>query len=122
MSESLEYIGEGAFSDCQDLVSVELPQSLKYIGAEAFYSCLSVTEFIIPEGITVIERDAFRNCSSLISIVIPESVVEIKNAFYICRALKTVYYRGSEEQWKSIAIEHNNGLFSKVDIIYNYSK
>lgn len=122
LSESLEYIGEGAFSDCQDLVSVELPQSLKYIGAEAFYSCLSVTEFIIPEGITVIERDAFRNCSSLVSIIIPESVVEIKDAFYICRALKTVYYRGSEEQWKNIAIEHNNGLFSKVDIIYNYSK
>ena len=122
LSESLEFIGEGAFKSCSKLTSLKLPKSVKEIGAEAFWMCTSVTSVIIPDGVEVIERDSFRNCTSLISIVIPKSVLEIKNAFYVTNKLKTVYYRGSEEQWEKIAIDYNNGLFQKATIIYNYTK
>ena len=122
LSANLETIGEGAFAFCEKLRNPDLPETLKEIKAEAFYGCKSITNLTIPEGITVIDRDAFRGCSSLMSILIPESVTVIKDAFYYCNMLKTIYYQGSKEQWANIALDNNNGLFNKATILYNYSK
>lgn len=39
MSEGLESIGTGAFSDCKNLANIELPDSLKEIGERVFHGC-----------------------------------------------------------------------------------
>jgi len=41
LPEGLTHIGNGAFSDCWNLVNINLPNSLIYIGDGAFSSCLS---------------------------------------------------------------------------------
>ncbi len=121
MSDKLEIIGKGAFSRCYK-VDLTIPESVREIGEEAFSGCFALTKAVIPDGVKVIERDVFNNCKSLVSIVIPKSVAEIKDAFYACPELKTVYYNGAQADWEKISLNYNNGLWNKAKLVYNYSK
>ena len=92
------------------------------IGDRAFSNLDSLTEVVIPEGVTSIGGSAFSYCTSLEEIVIPEGVTKIDCfAFHKCNELTTVYYRGSEEQWKQIAIGSNNDALTEAEIKYNYT-
>lgn len=121
MSQKLVVVGEAAFAGCS-VVDLEIPSTVRYIGTEAFYGCSALLDAKIPDGVSVIEPNAFRSCKSLVFIIIPDSVVEIKNAFYDCPTLQTVYYRGNMAQWNDITKAYNNGIFDKVNVIYNYSE
>ena len=70
-------IGEEAFSWCDSLTSVVIPESVTWIGDWAFSGCSSLTSVDIPEGVTWIRRWTFSDCSSLTSVVIPEGVTSI---------------------------------------------
>lgn len=59
------------------------------IGKYAFSSCESLTNITIPNSVTSIENDAFIWCSSLTHIIIPSSVSSISGPFYDCNNLKT---------------------------------
>ena len=62
---SVTSIGEGAFSDCSSLTSIEIPNSVTSIGSSAFYYCSSLTSIVIPSSVTSIGFYAFSDCSSL---------------------------------------------------------
>lgn len=64
---------------------------------------------------------AFYNCAGLTSVTIGNGVTSIGNyAFYNCTRLKTVFYAGTEEQWKAISIGYNNGYLTSATRVYNY--
>ena len=44
------------------------------------------------------------------------------SAFYGCTALKDVYYTGTAEQWKAIAIWSSNSYLTNATIHYNYKE
>ena len=91
------------------------------ISDSAFSGCSSLTSITIPDSVTSIKPWAFNNCSSLTSITIPDSVTSIGNtAFNNCSRLETVYYTGTEEEWKSISIGYSNYAILNANIIYNY--
>lgn len=69
-------IGDGAFSRCTSIKSVEIPDSVTVIGSDAFVECTSLAKVTIPSSVTVIENSAFRN-TSIRSIEIPDSVTVI---------------------------------------------
>nr|MCR5448378.1 leucine-rich repeat protein [Solobacterium sp.] len=76
---------------CTSLTSISLPSTLQTIRAGAFYDCSSLTSITIPEGVTGIGRSAFYNCSSLTSITIPEKVTIIgSSAFSGCSSLASI--------------------------------
>ena len=61
------------------------------IGDSAFSHCENITGIVMPDSIESIEHDAFGACSSLISVSIPDSVTSIgDSAFILCKALKKV--------------------------------
>ncbi|MCD8014243.1 MAG: leucine-rich repeat protein [Lachnospiraceae bacterium] len=66
-------IGEGAFYNCDDLISVHLSDGITSIGKYAFRGCSSLAEINLPDGITSIGDSAFSNCSSLTEISLPDS-------------------------------------------------
>ena len=84
-------IGDFAFFDCENLVSVEIPDSVTSIGNYAFRYCISLESIVIPDSVTSIGDSAFVGCSGLTSIVIPDSVTSIGSyTFYGCSSLTNI--------------------------------
>lgn len=87
----LQYIGEGAFAECHDLVSISsdepgmtIPSHVKSIGKEAFVEC-GLTNVVIAEGVESIGDGAFSNCSKLSAVSLPSSLTEVgQNIFDGC--------------------------------------
>lgn len=78
-------IENGAFSGCEELTTIIIPNSVSSIGNYAFMTCTGLTSIIIPESITDLGPQAFQGCTGLTSITIPNSVTHIYNsAFYNC--------------------------------------
>jgi len=90
--------GRATITDVDTSVSgaVSVPSSLggypvTEIGMNAFTWCENVTEIIIPEGIMTINDYAFNYCKSLVSIHIPVSVSYIgRQIFGSCENLKII--------------------------------
>ena len=70
-------IGDESFIACDKLHSVTIPNSVKSIGESAFEFCYSLTSISIPDSVTAIGKYAFYECSNLTSANIPDSVKEI---------------------------------------------
>lgn len=89
--DSVTNIGSHAFDGCGGLISIRMPNSLTNMGAGAFVSCSSLANITIPNGVTSIGYATFWGCSSLESITIPDGVTNIgKNAFMSCSSLISI--------------------------------
>ncbi len=117
--DSVTTIGESAFEDCSGLTSITIPDSVTSIGRWAFSGCSGLTSIEIPDSVTEIGGYAFKDCSGLTSITIPHSVTSIgENAFGYCSGLKTVYYKGTAEEWKNISIDWGNSHLTSATRYY----
>ena len=84
-------IGNQAFLNRRNLVSVVIPDTVREIGIEAFCGCQVLKRVEIPEGVVRIGDCAFMECGFLNEIVLPESVNYIGDlAFSSCKNLYTV--------------------------------
>ena len=84
-------IGENAFMECENLVSLTLPNSVTTIGEDSFYNCKSLESINIPDSVTTIGESAFLGCTSLASINIPEGVTKVgQSTFFGCTSLNSV--------------------------------
>ena len=88
---SVTTIGNWAFSECINLTSVTIPSSVTSIGEGTFYECMGLKSVIIPNSVTSIGDEAFLDCINLTSLTIPNSVTSIGNrAFSACSGLESV--------------------------------
>ena len=83
-------IGEFAFQDCENLISIIIPDSVTSIGYYGFYHCMSLTSVIIPDGVKSIGGFAFSVCFDLSSITIPNGIEIGYSAFDSCESLTSV--------------------------------
>ena len=116
-SNSVTFIGEGAFSYNANLKSVELSNNLQTIKDAAFAHCPSLTEIKLPETLSVFgsgywtsisinpgdgmgmvggnifnSQGVFANCTGLTTVTIPANVTLIEGqVFDGCENLQTVY-------------------------------
>ena len=89
--DSITSIREGAFFNCNSLTSITIPDSVTSIGVGAFGCCPLLTSIDIPAGVTSIGDSTFFGCGSLTSITIPDSVTSIGNwAFESCGSLTSI--------------------------------
>ena len=95
--------------------------SVTYIGEDAFSGCDSLTSITIPDSVTSIDEYAFWYCTSLVSITIPNSVTYIgSSAFENCDSLATVYYTGTAAEWEAIEIDSWNDDLLDAKIVFNH--
>ena len=110
-------VGDDIFNSCWRLMDVTLPKTMNQIGKNMFYSCMALPGLIIPEGVTSIGEGAFTNCSYMTTVFIPKSVKQIGIAAFAKSGLTTVYYGGSEAEWKNIQkIGDTAATLSKVTL------
>ena len=84
-------IGSDAFSDCDKLTDIVIPNSVRLIQSDAFYKCFALKNISIPDSLSYIESRAFAGCTSLTDVALPDGVKMIgSSAFHSCTALKSI--------------------------------
>lgn len=90
-TNNITNIGKEAFANCIGLTNVVLLRSMQVIGAGVFKGCSSLSNISMPSNMEIIPNSMFKKCSSLLSITIPRSVQIIGDeAFRECTSLKMV--------------------------------
>lgn len=80
-----------AFNNCTSLENINIPNSVEKIGNNVFFSCRKLNNVVLPKGITTISDNTFMNCNSLSNITIPDTVKTIGyQAFAWCISLKNI--------------------------------
>ncbi len=99
-------LGNGAFTQCQLLRTVTLPNSITKIGESAFYCCNSLKSLTIPSSVTEIGKGAFQTCTSLETVTLPAGLTTIPEAaFQGCSNLTAVTLNGAVTQIGGQAFE-----------------
>jgi len=79
-----------AFFVCDSLKSIRLSTNLVYIGDHAFHNCKSLQAAFLPPTVTEIVDEAFINCKSLRFLHVPESIDNLgTNVVWGCDRLST---------------------------------
>lgn len=126
--DSVTFIGERAFYDCDSLQTLTLGNGLIQSGYEAFYGCdnlkevtfgsglrdISISSFTgckslktvrLPDTLQRIFAEAFRNCTGLTDVYIGSGITSINSeAFSNCSGIENVWYRGTKEQWNALGV------------------
>lgn len=91
LPKTVQIIGNGAFSDCDCLETIELSQGITSIEQYAFYGCKKLKTITLPASLRSIGRNTFEGCSSLTQIEIPQGVIELDGQMFGgCTALESV--------------------------------
>ncbi len=71
-------ISTGAFQNCTNLKSVQLPDVLREIGDEAFKNCTGLTDIRFPYMLDSIGSRAFADCTALKRVILPQDCERLR--------------------------------------------
>ena len=109
-------IGQASFFECENIISVSIPDSVKNINNSAFIKCKRLKSVSLGNGLEIIGTRAFEYCSSLEKITIPDSVRIIDDlAFGDCQNLNSLTLGKGVEKIGCSAFSFCSQL-KKVDI------
>ncbi len=84
-------ISSWAFDRCERLGNINLPEGLERIGNNAFYACYNLSAIVLPSTVKHLGESAFWGCINLSEVVLPAGLQEISHcAFKMCLKLKEV--------------------------------
>jgi hypothetical protein len=99
IDEGVSRIGNSAFAEYRNVVSVNIPPSVTDIGNQAFYLCQSLSSIALPDGLENIGDYAFAGCN-LSKITIPQAVTHIGNNA-LCNSLSAIHVANSNPVYSS---------------------
>ena len=114
-------IGSHAFSDCDKLTEINIPNTVETIKYWAFLYCNGLTDIELPNSLKRIDSRAFDFCNGIESVVIPESVEYLGEEPFNFVSLKKLTFLGNAPDGPSSLIEyyHDNDFNTQVDIYYS---
>lgn len=104
-------VGDNAFRDLKNLISLKLPKNAKVIGDYAVRGCPNLCEVILPEKLEKIGWYSFEQCEKLVSIPFPPYLREIGQcAFNSCKSLKDVSFPSNLQSIYNLAFSSCESL------------
>ena len=89
-------IGRNAFSKCQTLKTVVIPESVSAIGGYAFYECTSLVSVDIQGGVSSLPLLCFGKCPLLSTVRLPNTINKINDSVFDgCPALSNLYIKAN---------------------------
>ena len=91
--EQVNDIGMGAFQNCSSLETINYDAKMSIVPQQCFYSCESLKNVYLSDTVTTIEAFAFANCSELRYLELSSNVTSIdESAFTDSNVTLGVYY------------------------------
>ena len=106
LHNNVDFIGRGAFSNCEKLITVSGENSVKYIQEHTFTDCINLQEVSFGNELQSISYGAFLNCQNLEKLSFPANVSIIEScAFQGCIRLKEISFGDQLERIGNSAFE-----------------
>ena len=91
---SVASIGTNVFRKCTNLTNVVMSNSIRSMGFGTFFECYNLTNATIPDSVTSMDNSVFYHCYNLKNIIIPDNVTNIgSSVFYGCSRLTDIYLK-----------------------------
>lgn len=111
----LKSLEQGAFKDCLNLSSIDLPDNLEELGWCVFQGCTSLVRISIPDAVSIINQGAFADCVSLSEVSFGNNLVDIcDSAFAGCIALTSVKL---PESLENLGISSFDGCTGLTEVV-----
>lgn len=89
--DSVQIIGDYAFSNCTSLEEAVIPSSVNSLGKGVFSGCTALGKAEINASVSSLPQSTFYNCTALSDITLSEKISEYGSfAFYNCKSLKSI--------------------------------
>ena len=86
---NIEYIGVGAFMNCEGMIKLTLGNSITEIADNAFENCKTIARITIPDSVTKFGKEIFKGCSALGEAHFSKTMTEVPTGmFYNCTTLQ----------------------------------
>lgn len=126
---TVEKIGKEAFSYCNIIETVVLPDTVTYINEKAFYGCSNLESIVIPMSVELLGADAFSDCKSLKRLKLPVNMVYFLDPIFDgCESLTDIFapcdMKSGESLWKAgcdavVTYYHVSNAYSTCSCIDN---
>lgn len=113
-------VGERCLTDTAEMDSLKLSYGINSTGF-ASLAQRNVKLIDMPNGITTYTKATFIHCEKLETLIVGKGLTAIEDdVFFHDLALKDIYFRGTEEEWKAVTVSEANNDLSNVTIHYGY--
>jgi len=117
--DNITYIDDFAFADCNGLESVTIGDGITYIHDFAFSNCQELTVINFGKNIKGIGAYSFGNCYNLENVFIPINITSISDiAFINCSKITEVFYEGGHVAWKKVTKDTIDNYLTSADHIH----
>lgn len=114
-------IGREAFSNCYNLVSIDLPYGVETICEKAFFYCENLCNINLPQTITTIDSYAFEG-SSLAYINLGDNIQSLGEKIFDSYRFKRIYAsKQIQDRIKEITHEYDKYFDEAVSTIYDFN-
>ena len=88
---SITSVGNGAFTNCDSLVTASLPSGITTMGTGVFSGCATLVSVTIPDSVTSMGNQTFAECPYLSSVILPSGITTIpESTFQLCVRLQNL--------------------------------
>ena len=113
----LARIGNDAFSGCNKLTAIDIPDSVAELGTGVFTNCAALETVDLPVALTVLPANTFSGCKALKTVNFKEGLESIAGGvFNGCSALETVTFPASLRTFTGTGIFAN--CSSLVSVVF----
>lgn len=115
--KSIQYLGDGVFNGCSDLMEMILPARVGSIGSNAFSDCTLLSAISLPEGLASLGESAFYNCTALTRIALPKTLVTVgSGAFSRCSRLEAFESNAASADGRCLVLDGILSAFAPAGI------